>query len=146
MVNEHYSYLSSKKQHYFSFVSEGRQGRVVKIVAFTFYKENRWNLGFGDLRHGEIDDSIVTNNHDLLKVIQTVTKIANDFFEQYPDRIVRIVPVDEKRKRLYNRVFQRHISEIKPNFEVTGFIGEESETYTIEKMYDFFEIKRILSS
>ena len=61
--------------------------------------------------------------------------------EKYPDRTVYIEPVDEKRKKLYNLVFQRHFVEIEPLFDVIGYISEDPEAYSLEKNYDSFDIK-----
>ena len=141
MIEQYYNFLGSKNHTYFFFESEGKQGKIIKIVEFSPYKGNRWNLGFGDWQNGKINDSIITNNHDAMMVIRTVSKITLHFFEHYPDRIVYINPVDEKRKKLYNLVFKRHFLEISPIFDVIGYINEESETYSIEKNYDSFEIK-----
>ena len=141
MIDKHYRFLGSKNYTRYFFESEGKQGKIVKIVQFTFYKDNRWNLGFGDWKRGNIDDTIVSNNHDAIMVIRTVAKITLDFIEKYPDRIVYIEPVDEKRKKLYNLVFQRHFVEIEPLFDVIGYISEDSEAYSLEKNYDSFDIK-----
>ena len=59
-------------------------------------------------KKGKIDDIVVTNNYDVAKVMRTIAKIVYVFFEHYPERTVYIEPVDEKRKRLYNLIFQRH--------------------------------------
>ena len=141
MIDEHYRFLGSKSQTRFFFESEGRQGKVMKIVQFTPDQNSRWNLGFGDSHKGKVDDKIITNNFDVAKVMRTIAKIVFIFFKQYPDRVVVINPVDEKRKRLYNLVFQRHILEINPDFEIIGFIEGQPETYSSEKYYDTFEIK-----
>ena len=141
MVNEYYRFIDAENYTVFYFASEGTQGTVLKVVLFTLGEDNRWNLGFGDLRNGEIDDSIITNNHDIVKVMGTIAKIVYLFFEKYPDATIAIRPVDEKRKRLYNSIFQRHLSEMKLVFEIIGFVGEESEVYSIGKNYDIFEIK-----
>lgn len=141
MIDKHYRFLGSKNYSRYFFESEGRQGKVMKVVNFSLDKSGRWNLGFGDWRKGQIDDTIITNNYDVAKVIRTIAKITYTFFEQYPDRIVLIKPVDEKRKRLYNLVFQRHISDFEATIEVIGFINQQPETYSVEKNYDTFEIK-----
>ena len=77
----------------------------------------------------------------MFKVISTVAKIAFVFIEAYPDRILTIIPVDEKRKMLYNRVFQRHFEDIDKKFEVIGTIKEHDEPYTTSKIYDEFTLK-----
>ena len=141
MIDEHYRFLDSKKHTYFYFESEGRQGKVKKVVLFTLNDNNLWNLGFGDLKSGKVDDMIVTNNYDVAKVMRTIAKIVYVFFEHYPERIVYIEPVDEKRKRLYNLIFQRHFEEIKDIFELLGSFDYQIEPYSKEKNYDFFILK-----
>ena len=76
------------------------------------------------------------------KVMRTVAKAAFIFLETYPDRTVFIEPVDMKRKRFYNAVFQRYYKEIEPIFDLFGLIGEIPEIYSPEIIYDFFELKR----
>ena len=141
MLNEHYRFFDSNNHTFFYFVSEGKQGNVTKVVLFSLNEDNLWNLGFGDLKHGKIDDSIVTNNYDVAKVMQTIASIIYVFFENYPDRVVYIEPVDERRKRLYNLIFQRHFEETKDIFELLGNTSYSLEPYSIEKNYNFFILK-----
>ena len=68
--------------------------------------------------------------------------IIYDFIEHHPKSWIIITPVDEKRKRLYNLIFQRHILDIEANFELIGSIGNESETYRRDKIYDGFILKQ----
>ncbi len=141
MINKHYHFIPTKSNKQFFFESEGRQGKVIKIVIFSDVGNSRYNLGFGDWHRGQLNDSIITNNYDVALVMQTIAKIVYVFFEQHPDCIIEISPVDEKRKRLYNLIFQRHILTIDTNFQLIGFIGEKSETYSPSKIYDYFELK-----
>jgi hypothetical protein len=141
MITESYPLLASKNNCRFFFESEGIQGKIVKIVLFTPMKDNRWNLGFGDWHKGEVDDLVVSNNQDIVKIMQTVVKAIYLFFEVYPQRIVVFKPVDEKRKKLYNFILKKHINKIEPYFQITGFINENAEFYNSEKFYDYFEIK-----
>ena len=141
MINEYYRFLPTKSNKQFFFESEGRQGKVIKIVIFSDVGNGRYNLGFGDWHKGKLDDSIITNNYDVALVMQTIAKIVYVFFEHNPQCIIEISPVDEKRKRLYNLIFQRHINNIDTNFQLVGFIGKEAEIYSSTKMYDYFELK-----
>ncbi len=54
----------------------------------------------------------MSNNEDVVKVIATVAKITYEFFDNHPQSIVIIKPIDEKRKKLYSIVFQRHFKDI----------------------------------
>ncbi len=141
MIKEAYKYVEIKKDERFVFQSEGPQGLIIKIVQFTFEGNDVWNLGFGDFKKGNIDDSIMTNNHDAMRVIRTVANIAYAFLRRHPETTIRIRPVDEKRKKLYNLIFQRHFKEIEPVFDVRGWINKQEETYSLEKYYELFELK-----
>ena len=107
---------------------------------FTPTQNGKWNLGFGDWRNDDVDDRVMTNNHDVVKVIGTVAKITYDFFKLYPDAVVVIEPVDEKRKKLYNVVFQRHYAVIDNDFQIMALKEEILEVYSPIKMYDRFEL------
>ena len=82
----------------------------------------------------------MTNNHDVVKVIGTVAKVTYDFFKKYPDAVVVIDPIDEKRERLYNIVFQRHYAFISNDFHIIGEKNKVPEVYSPVKMYDLFEL------
>jgi hypothetical protein len=97
-------------------------------------------LAFGDWKKDDFDDKVMTNNQDVVRVIATVAKVTYCFFEDYPDAILVIDPVDEKRKKLYNIVFQRHAKTIKETFIIMAAIGEKYEIYSPLKMYDSFEL------
>jgi hypothetical protein len=141
MITQFYPYYPLKEKAHYIFESEGVKGSVFKIVALTLNKDNTWNLGFGDLKtDGFVNDSIITNNQDAAKVIRTVAKIAIDFLVQNPESTVEIKPVDVKRKRLYNSVFQRYYEEIDPLFNLLGFVGADEEPYSPLKSYDKFRI------
>jgi hypothetical protein len=141
MIKEAYQYVDVKEGKLFVFQSEGPQGLIVKIVQFTHEGNDIWNLGFGDLDNGGINDNIVTNNHDAMRVIRTVAKITLEFFEKYPSCTIKIRPVDEKRKKLYNIVFKRHFKDIEPIFDVIGSRLGKYETYLPLKYYDKFQLK-----
>ena len=142
MIEEHYKYLAFNNNTRFLFESVGVKGKVLKMIVFRRVEGNLWNLGFGDLKRGQLDDTSITNNNDVVRVLGTVAKVVFDFVEAYPKRIIRIKPVDEKRKRLYNSVFRRRYAEISNDFFVTGLYENEREAYSPEKFYDSFEITR----
>ena len=113
MIEQPYPYfvLQEKTQYIFKSIGEKDVLKIVQISPLD--EKDIWNLGFGDLGDdGFVDDSVVTNNHDAQKVLRTVAKIAIDFLEKYPDHTLEIKPVDTKRKRLYNGIFQRYFKEI----------------------------------
>jgi hypothetical protein len=142
MIEQPYLYYELGTETKYFFESIGENISVYKIVGFTLLPNGNWNLGFGDLqKDGSVDDSVVTNNHDVRKVIGTVAKIAMDFLRKYPERIIEIKPVDRKRKTLYNLVFNRYFEEINAFLDIWGFIEQEKEPYIPTKTYNKFTIK-----
>jgi hypothetical protein len=140
MIEETYPYFPIEDNLFYGFFSEGVKGRIPKVIIFTSEEKDKWNLAFGDWKNNDIDDSVMTNNHDVVKVIGTVAKATYAFFDNYPNAILVIKPVDEKRKKLYNIVFQRHFEAIKNQFKIIGFIGKQRRIYSSKKMYDSFEL------
>jgi hypothetical protein len=140
MIKETYPYVQVENKLIYGFNSEGINGVILKIVIFTPMRNRKWNLGFGDWQNNDVDDVVMTNNHDIVKVIGTVAKITYDFFEKYPNAVVVIKPVDEKRKKLYNIVFQRHFKVMMNDFQIVAKKGSRKKIYFPEKMYDSFEL------
>lgn len=73
--------------------------------------------------------------------MNTVAVALYQFLEEYPDRIIRIVPVDDKRKRLYNTIFQRRINEIENQFYVFAKKSNRFEVYSPLDTYKIFELR-----
>ena len=136
MIGKSYDYIpfgNETYQYYYYFESEGDQGKIPKIVTFTLLPNGFWNLGFGDLQNGKVNDSVISNNYDIVKLIGTVAKIAYEFSDEFPRRGLEISPVDEKRKSLYNHVFRRHYETIHDKFLIIGISNNEEELYSPKK-------------
>jgi hypothetical protein len=141
MINEAYNLYPSKDNTFFLFESDGPQGKITKIIEFARIDDNIWNLGFGDWQKEGISDTVISNNQDIVKVMNTVAQTVYIFLNQYPDSIILIKPVDEKRSRLYNTIFQRHLKDIELSFDVKGYIKDVIEPYSPLKIYDVLQIK-----
>ncbi|MCC6727307.1 MAG: hypothetical protein IT258_22570, partial [Saprospiraceae bacterium] len=102
--------------------------------------ENVWNLGFGDFAEGSINDSIISNNNDLRKVMSTIASAVYQFFKTHPNQTIYIQPIDNRRKTLYNLIFKKRWDEIMPVFDVYGWIADRKAPYIQGKIYDAFEI------
>ena len=141
MIKDTYVYYPAQDRLFFIFRSEGTKGAISKIIFFTrLEKKNEWNLAFGDLKDGDMDDSVISNNQDALKIMRTVAKATVEFFNTYPESILHIKPVDEKRRKLYNYLFQKNFEEIDSLFNIRGVIGKRSSSYVPIKFYDSFKI------
>ncbi len=142
MIEDFYDYFSFNNKTQFFFESSGIKGRIVKVVVFKRIEGNRWNVGFGDIREGIIDDTSFTNNNDARKVLSTVVQAIYQFSEAHPEKIITIVPRDERRRHFYNAIFQRHFSRASEIFDIFGILEEGRENYLPEKTYDSFELIR----
>ena len=133
-------YTEDKLQY--RFVSKGAESDIVKIVVYDFWKDNKWNLAFGDANSDEsdFDDTVISNNQDMRRVIQTIFGTGLIFSDAYPDRRIYIEPVDRKRKLLYNRVFQDQQLAIEEFYTIHGLIISENkeEKYHAHTLYDAF--------
>ncbi|MCC7464678.1 MAG: hypothetical protein IT261_00320 [Saprospiraceae bacterium] len=143
MIDNTYQLYPNENTTQFIFFSEGRMGRVMKVIIISPYHRNRWNLAFGDVQpDGGIDDTIKTNNNDVAKVIGTVAQAALLFSEKHPGCSLVIFPVDEKRKWLYNLIFRRRLEEIQEVFEIFGKKGRLWRAYDPNVVFDAFELFR----
>ena len=57
-----------------------------------------------------------------------------NFLKEHPESIVKIKPVDDRRKQFYNLIFKRHYKSIEPIFLVKGLLKDEIE---IKKMFKY---------
>ena len=140
MIGEHYELKPRKRKTLFYFVSEGEQGEILKVIGFQPVRGKIWNIYFGDITKSGFSDSVVSNNADIYKIMNTVAFALYQFMGEYPSRIVRIAPVDDKRKRLYNAIFQRRIHEIEANFDVFAKKDNRFEVYSPNTTYSIFEL------
>ncbi len=141
MIGEHYELNPKNKKKLFYFISEESQGKILKVIGFQAVRGKIWNLYFGDITENGFSDAVVSNNADIYKVMNTVAVALYQFLEEYPEKVIRIVPVDDKRKRLYNIIFQRRIHEIEPNFHVFGKKRNKFEPYSPYKTHKIFELR-----
>lgn len=142
MIKDRYPLESFQQNQAFLFNSIGTKGIVLKAIVFEYLEENRYNLAFGDYKNGQMDDEIVTNNNDLIKVMSTVAHSLYLFMETYPNALVEIDPVDEKRCRLYNTIFKRRHQEVQLLFDIYGINEYSKEPYNSIQYYQKFEIER----
>ncbi len=126
----------------YAFASIGPQGVIVKFVMYTWMYDNVYNLGFGDFEQGQVDDAVVSNNEDLVKIMNTIASTLYAFTEHYPGSKVFIEPVDRKRSNLYHHIFRRRIEEIQPLFIVKGLTADGWKDYLPSNRYLAFELER----
>lgn len=143
MLGETYQIFNGKKFHQFSFISKGPKGGIMKMVNYVHREGVEYNLGFGDIIKGRVVDSVISNNHDLVKIMNTVAKTIYLFFDEYPKYKVYIQAVDKKRLRLYHTILRRKLAEIELNFYLEGLTKEKGwEEFNPKNEYIAFRLSR----
>jgi hypothetical protein len=141
-----YDYASEGELTFFEFQSVGKKGNVKKVVEYTKMSvAGFYNLGFGDYDEvtQEIDDEIVTNNGDGLKVLSTVVSTLYAFTGRYPEAKVFATGSNEVRTRLYRMGISNNLEEIKQDFHVYGLKMDETfEIFVIGEDYLGFLVTR----
>jgi hypothetical protein len=142
MKNEHYPLTSDDESCFFEFESIGPKGVIQKVILIDYLDFNTWNLAFGDKTETDWTDESVSNNGDMVRVISTVIAAALEFSAKYPTRDISIQPLDERRKKLYNLVFQRNIQDIEEIFYVFGTCEGKYLEYQPNYFFDLFILSR----
>ena len=129
----------------FEFISEGPKGKIPKVVIYSETNlKGFYNLGFGDKNEetGKIDDNVVTNNDDSLKVLATVAATVYAFTDKNPEYWVFASGVTESRTRLYRIGITNNLKEIEKDFEVYGLVDDVWVKFKKGTEYRAFLVKR----
>ncbi|MFV0303856.1 MAG: DUF6934 family protein [Moheibacter sp.] len=140
-----YPLASSDKMMTFEFISEGQKGLIHKLVRFqpTNLKDV-YNLAFGDkdLKTGEIDDEVISNNGDSEKVLATVVATVYAFTDKYLDAWIYATGSTKSRTRLYRMGITKFFKDVKEDFEVQGELKDDWETFKKGIEYEGFLVCR----
>ncbi len=94
----------------------------------------------GDLK---IDDQIITNNGDSIKVLATVVSTVYAFTGRYPEAWVFATGSTEVRTRLYRMGIANNLAELKEDFFVYGMKMDETlEEFIVGEDYLGFLVTR----
>jgi len=142
---EKYQIKSGEKLEVFEFVSEGPQGRIVKMVQYspTNYKD-LYNLGFGDknAETGFVDDTAISNNNDSEKVLATVVATLYAFTDKHPEALIYATGSTKSRTRLYRMGITKYLDEAMNDFTIWGELDESWEEFKKDVEYIGFFVKR----
>lgn len=145
MILPKYPLSSSNQLMTFEFESEGKLGRVLKLV--TYQPTNLkgvYNLAFGDKNSesGQINDKITTDNGDRDKVLATVAATVYAFTDKYPDSWVYLTGSTKSRTRLYRIGIAKFIDELDQDFEVYGQLIDGWEKFKRDTEFEGFLVRR----
>ena len=140
-----YPLASSDRLFTFEFISEGPKGLIHKLVRYqpTNLKDV-YNLAFGDkdLKSGEINDTIISNNGDSEKVLASVVSSIYAFTDKYPDSWIYATGSTKARTRLYRIGISKFLSEVTDDFDVFGEKNDDWESFNKNIEYEGFLVKR----
>ena len=128
----------------FEFVSEGRKGKVTKVIQFqSMDYTGLYNLAFGDLMaDGKIDDIVITDKGDSEKILATVVAAIYAFTHKYPDAWVYATGSTDGRTRLYRMGINKYFETVQADFQIFGDYKNEWEWYERGKDYQAFAVRR----
>lgn len=141
MLIPRYELKSNKSLTVFEFVSVGKKGEISKIVQYSETNlKNFYNLGFGDkdLRTGEIDDAVISDNGDSQKVLATVAATVYAFTGNYPMAWIYATGSTKSRTRLYRIGLTNNLAEITKDFELYGLKESEWQEFSKSIEYEAF--------
>jgi hypothetical protein len=136
-------YLFDKDSYVFE--SVGHNGSIYKVVIFSEIEKGKYNLGFGDYDPltNDIDDKIVSDNGDMIKVIATVVGIALKFLSENPMTYIYIKGSTLLRTQFYNRIINRNLDDLIHSYEILGSQNGISEIYQKNTPYESFLIRKL---
>ena len=131
MTEPAYPFRLSENALDYQFESVSTQRTIAKIIQFTPFPDNAllYNLALGDvLPDGTFDDSTVSNNMDMNRVMATVFQALLTFFERYPSKLVYFQGSDEVgiRTRLYRVLIARELAKALQLFTIYGRLVDDS--------------------
>lgn len=138
-------YFNEENPNTFEFVSEGKNGKIKKLVVYQEMTQGVFNLAFGDkdLETGLLDDKSISDNGDTEKVLATVVLTVFIFTNKYPNAYIFATGSTPARTRLYRRSIFKFLEEAKENFFIYGMLEtEELEEFIPNKEYSSFVIQR----
>lgn len=148
MQLDRYELIAGQNLTTFEFVSEGRRGRILKVVQFEpMEAENVFNLAFGDVNEASnlLDDKTVTDNGDTEKVLATVVAAVYVFADRYPAAWVYATGSTAARTRLYRMGINKYLETVEADFDILGQHDSEWEPYKFDKDYQAFAVRRKIS-
>ena len=98
----------------YEFISEGPKGQIPKLIKFSETALKGFqNLAFGDkdIKTGEIDDTVVSNNEDSEQVLATVVSAVYAFTDREKEAWVYATGSTKSRTRLYRMGITKYIND-----------------------------------
>ena len=123
---EQYKYSVNESLQTFGFESDGPNGKIKKIVRFSPQNADGvtyFNIAFGDAveKTENLNDQVISNNKDTVKILATVAATILEFTGYFPDIPVYAKGSTPARTRLYQMGIAANWNDIEPVLKVFGF-------------------------
>jgi hypothetical protein len=107
--------------------------------------ENLYNLGFGDFDAitNQIDDKVVSDNGDLIKVMATVISLALKFLDDNPIAFIFFEGSTPQRTQFYQWIINRYYDDVIHTIKIYGVNNGASEPFQKTKVYESFLIQKL---
>ncbi|TKT94092.1 DUF6934 family protein [Dyadobacter frigoris] len=130
----------------YQFISNGPRGDIKKIIQFQLIdlENNLYNLAFGDWNEltKQMDDLVVSNNHDKQKVLTTVAFAVKDFIENYPNANIFAKGSTHVRTRVYQIGISLFLEEISNYYRILGYVDDQWELFETGVNYESFLLSK----
>ena len=125
MITDKYEYYVGEDYLSYEFTSEGNNGKILKVVQYSrlfIGSLQAYNIGFGDRITGsmKINDTVVSNNGDITKVLNTVASTIFDFSSYYLHPWIYAKGSTPIRTLLHQRKLDSQIDVIDSEFNIYG--------------------------
>ncbi len=148
MISNHYKLEADPSNSVFSFTSEGKNGKIKKVIILREIDgaPGYFNLGFGDLAEadGTLDDKSRSGNGDMEMVLSTVALAVIQFTDKNRNAIIYAEGSTPARNRLYRSMLDRYWHLTRDLFEVQGYHPDSGwEPFRSNRPYESFAAKRL---
>lgn len=147
MKYERYSYrtFGDDERVQYAFVSYGSRGPINKMLTFSHFGEEIYNLALEDIDDdtGIFNQYAVTNNGDTQKILLTIAEAVVHFTSTRPWAQVFIKGNSDARNRLYRMYIGRFMAEIQEWYEVYGLCGKTWEIFETRGDYGAYLVIKL---
>lgn len=134
-----YSYNILNNFLRFDFLSIGKNVASKSIIYTQTDIPGLYSLSLVDVySDGSADDTSVSNNGDMEKILVTVFQTFSVFFKNYPDSVVVFMGSTPSRTRLYRIAISHELSGIKKIYNVWGIVNDTPQPFEKDRPYTGF--------
>jgi hypothetical protein len=141
----YYALRSTRSRLQYTFYSEGRRGKILKVIRFVMVQTLPvvFNVSLGDVnsKTGELSAEAISDNGDRDRILRTVAESIILFCRRYPQVYVFVGGNSLVRNRLYRMIISNRIEEIRERCEVFGVIGFRAYPFRKNQDYNGFLVK-----